>query len=367
MRLGRVFGFPIELNLSWFLIFALVALSLGAQYFPAAFAASATTYAITAIITAALFFASVLFHEISHSLVARAGGIAVTKVTLFVFGGVAEMEKEPDSPGKEFLMAAAGPAASFLLAGIFYGLGALSQLAGAGQAVYSSLVYLTGINVLVGVFNLLPGFPLDGGRVLRAALWRLSGDLLRATRWASRSGQVIGAAMIALGLAGVVTGNFASIWSVLIGWFLMTLAGATYRQEVMKSRLHRVTVDRIMSQPVVVASGTVTLDRAIDEYFLGGKHSRYPVEVDGRLVGIVNLQRVKAVPRDLWQTKTLADIAAGPAENFLAPADTPVDALLGRLLADDPGALLVERGGVLAGIVTRADALRALSVAGERS
>jgi Zn-dependent protease/CBS domain-containing protein len=356
LRIGRVFGIPLEVNPTWLIIFVLVALSLSFNYFPGEFPGRPTwVNAVSGIITALLFFASIVAHELSHSLVARTGGIKVEKVTLFMFGGVAQMEEEPVSPGGEFAMAIAGPLASLLLAAIFF----LSYLgmstAGVTDVIWAPFQYLAFINFWVALFNMLPGFPLDGGRVLRAALWALGGDQLKATLWASRAGQFIGYAMVGLAVLGVLQGSLDFIWFGLIGWFIAMLAEGSYRQQLLKATLQGVRVSAIMSPDPVVAPGSITLDELVEEYFLGGRHSRYPVESAGSIIGLISLSDVKRVPRDEWATTYVAESADRDLATLLVDADEPADSVIGRLSGAEPGALLVVADGRLVGVLTRAD------------
>ncbi len=356
LRLGRLFGIPLEINPTWLIIFVLISATLSFSYYPAAFPGRTPFVNLTSgILTALLFFASIVIHELSHSLVARTGGMKVKKVTLFLFGGVAQMEDEPASPMREFVMAAAGPLASFALAAIFYLGYVVSAASGVSDVLWAPLQYLALINFGVGVFNLLPGFPLDGGRVLRSLLWGLSGDHLKATLWASRSGQFIGYAMVALAVIGVVQGFFDLIWFGLIGWFIATLAEGAYRQQVVKSTLEGVEVRSIMSPDPMVAPATITLDRLAEEYFLGGRHSRYPVELDGAIIGIVSLRDAKRVPREEWPVTHVSDVTDRDLARLVVDADTPVESVLERLSGEEPGALLVVENGKVIGIVTRTD------------
>lgn len=355
-RLGRLFGIPLEINPTWLIIFVLVALTLSFTYFPGQFPGRAPwVNTVSGVITAILFFASIVVHELSHSLVARTGGIKVEKVTLFVFGGVAQMEEEPAGPGREFFMAIAGPIASLMLAALFY-LGYLAMDAvGITDIVWAPFQYLAVINFWVALFNMLPGFPLDGGRVLRAGLWALSGDQLKATRWASRSGQFIGYTMVAFAVLGVLQGSLDFIWFGLIGWFIAMIAEASYRQQLVKATLEGVRVEAIMSPDPVVAPGSITLEQLVEEYFLGGRHSRYPVESAGSIIGLISLSDVKGVPRDEWASTYVAEVADRDLERLLVDADEPAESVFPRLAGPGPGALLVVGDGRLVGVVTRAD------------
>jgi Zn-dependent protease/predicted transcriptional regulator len=360
LRLGRLFGIPVEVNVSWLLVFVLVASSLAFNYFAVFPEQPLWLNILIAVVSSILFFASVVLHEMSHSLVARAGGTRVRKITLFVFGGVAQMEDEPESPGREFVMALAGPAMSVAIAIVSFGAWLVLAVAGAWPALLGVLEYLWVINLGVAVFNLLPGFPLDGGRLLRAVLWRITGDVLKATRWAAMAGRFIGYALMAFALVGVVMGNFGLIWLALIGWFLTTMAEGSYRTQLARSRLHEVSVASQMSAPAIVAPGDISLQAMADDYFLGGRHSKYPVVLDGRLVGLLDMGELKRVPRALWPETRVADVMRRDVGDLIVGPEEHVDAVLGRLGGDGPGALLVISGGRLVGVITKTDVMRAL-------
>ncbi|MFC2144748.1 site-2 protease family protein, partial [Actinomycetota bacterium] len=222
-KLFKVFGIEIRLDFSWFIVFALFAYYFGFNYFPAVLPdANKGIIAVVTIITVLLFFTSVLIHEISHSLVAKSKGTPVERIILFLFGGMAQIEKEPETPMGEFVMAIAGPAASFVLA-IFFGV--IWLLTGQYEIIREPVRYLTIINILLGVFNMLPGFPLDGGRVLRSIIWKVTDNLKKATLIASITGRVIGFLIIAVGIFFFFTGNFLNgVWLAFIGWFLQSSA-----------------------------------------------------------------------------------------------------------------------------------------------
>jgi Zn-dependent protease/predicted transcriptional regulator len=368
LRIGRFFGIPVELNLSWVLIFLLIAGTLSFGYFPSipAFRQLPIAASIAAgVITAILFFASVLLHELSHSLVARALGIKIERVTLFLFGGVAQMSEEPSTPRDEFAMAIAGPGMSILLAAVSFALWILLYLAGVSPALWEPLKYLSFINLALGIINLLPGFPLDGGRVLRALLWWASKDLLKATRWATWAGQFWGWSFVVVGILGFLGvlpaySPFDFLWIGVIGWFLVVLAGASWRQQLMQSRLTRVTVDSIASRPAVVVPGDATVDEIVVEHIIGGRHSKYPVATGGRLVGILSLNHAKAVRREDWGATTAAQLAEGDLGIIVIAYDATIEDALQRLAPDHPGMLVVDRNGMLDGVVTRHDVLAEL-------
>ena len=364
IKIGRFFGIPIEINPTWFIIFVLVAASLAFSQFPSDPRLQGwgqAGYLLAGIVSALLFFASIVFHELSHSLVAKAEGLKIERVTLFMFGGVAQMTEEPRTAGAEFRMAVAGPASSLVLAGVFFGLETLTRALSGPSWIWGPLAYLASVNLAVAVFNLLPGFPLDGGRVLRSILWQVTGDQLKATRWAARSGQVIGYSMVALAVFGVLQGNLGLIWFGLIGWFIAVLADSAYKRQVAMSRISGLTVRSAMSPSPTLAPGEITLEQLAHDYVLGGQHSRYPVILDGQVIGLVSLSRVKQVPREQWGALKVADIADRDIAALVIEADAPLESALPRLAGEWPGALLVLQQGHLVGILTRSDLVRILS------
>ncbi len=360
VRIGRVFGIPVEVNLSWFIIFALLTFSLSTTVFPSldeAGGASALLLTAVGMVTALLFFASILAHEIAHSLVAKAQGAEVSRITLFLFGGVAQIDDEPRTPGREFLMAAAGPAMSLVIAAVCSVVHAVAVTRGLPWWAWAPPQYLASINLLVAVFNLLPGFPLDGGRVLRSVLWALTGDVAKATRWASRSGQAIGWTMVFFATMGVIRGQSNMIWLGLVGWFIASLAGQSYRQQLLRSRTEGVPVSSIMTPSPQYVPGEISLEQLVQQYFLGGRHSRYPVIFEGSIVGLVSLPDVKRIPREDWPFTQTIDVAQRNLTELVVAHDAEVSSVLRQLSAERPGGLLIVKDGRLAGIVTRADVL----------
>lgn len=271
------------------------------------------------------------------------------------------MDDEPRSPLREFFMAAAGPAMSLLLAAIAFLGYAITAGQGAAWWIWAPLEYLAVINLAVAVFNLLPGFPLDGGRVLRSILWGITHDLLKATRWATRVGQFIGWFMVVWAVLGVLNGRADLIWFGLIGWFIASLAGSAYRQQLLKSRAEGVAVGEVMTAEPEYVPGDITLDRLVNEHFIARRHTRYPVMSDGSIVGMVTLPAVKAVDRSDWPFVTTLEVTDRDIKNLMVPFDASIMSVLPRLAADRPGALLVVRDGRMVGIVTRSDLVALLS------
>lgn len=369
VRIGRVFGIPVEVNLSWFVIFGLLTFSLSTVVFASleeAQGASPVLLTVVGMLTSLAFFGSILAHELCHSLVARASGGSVDKITLFIFGGVAQIDEEPKTPGKEFLMAAAGPAMSLVIAAVCSVAVVATTVSGLPWWTWGPLRYLASINFLVAVFNLLPGFPLDGGRVLRSVLWAATGDVVKATKWASRVGQALGWAMVFFAVTGVLQGRTNLIWLGLVGWFLASLAGQAYRQQVLRSRTEGVPVSSIMTPSPDHVPGEISVEQLVQQYFLGGQHSRYPVQLDGSIVGLVSLPDVKRIPRDDWPLVRTIDVTERDIAALVVEHDAQVSEVLNRLSGDRPGAQLVVRDGRLVGIVTRADVIALLERTGER-
>lgn len=362
-RIGKIFGIPFEINLSWIVIFGLVAVALATSYYPAvpgAQGAPAWLLGVLGVGTALLFFASILAHEVSHAVVTKLEGGNVEKITLFIFGGVAQIEEEPRSPGRELLMASVGPGMSIFIAGLAYLAWVLTS-ATSPWWVSAPLQYLAGINLFVGVFNLLPGFPLDGGRVLHSILWAATGDNSKSTRWAARAGQVIGWSMVVLALFGVLGGQAELIWFGLVGWFIAWLAGASYRQEVVQSRLSGVAIERVMTPHPEYVDGDISVETLAHDHMLGRQHSRYPVIQGGAIIGVVSLVDVKSIAREDWPFRQVADVTDRDLATLSVDASLPVVKALPRLAADRTGALLVVRDGHLVGIVTRSDIMDVLN------
>jgi Zn-dependent protease len=304
--IGKAFGISLRLHYSWFFIFALVTWSLAAVYFPATHPEWSLSLKIGAgLLASLLFFGSVLFHELMHSLVSIRQGTQIQSITLFFLGGVSEMTGEPKTAGDEFRMAAAGPFSSLVLGGLFLGIyfalrSATSEAAQFGAAISS---YLGLINILLGVFNLIPGFPLDGGRVLRSLIWWRSRNLQGATKIASNIGRVIGFLFIFGGIGLAFTGNlFNGIWLVLIGWFLETAASGSYRQMLLQDMLKGHTASEVMSRDCMVVPPDITVERLVNEHILSSGRRCFPVVSGGHTEGLVTLGNVRSIPRDARKT-----------------------------------------------------------------
>lgn len=327
LTIARVWGIPISVHASWLLVFALVAASLAAGYFPFHHPEwGAPTRWLLGAVTSLAFFASVLVHELGHSRIALRNGLPIRGITLFVFGGVAQIGSEPGSPGVEFRIAIAGPLTSLAIAALFGGIGAV---AGSAPVVSEPALWLARINLVVALFNLLPGFPLDGGRVLRAAVWASTGSFDRGNRAASRAGEVLALALIGFGTFRAIGGDFAGgIWMALIGWFLHSAVLAGRTQTALRDLLRNATVGQAMARDCPSIAPGLTLERLVRDEVLGAGRRCFVITEDGKLRGLLTLHEVKGVPRDRWDHVTVDDVMQ-PAEALatVAPGETLLKAL----------------------------------------
>jgi Zn-dependent protease len=373
-KIGRIFGIEIDIDWSWLFIFFLIAWNLStvfSQLHPEW--GSGLAWGI-AIIAALLFFTSVLLHELAHSLVARSQGIPVRSITLFLFGGVSNIQREPTSPRAEFLITIVGPITSFILGIILSALagvsaasidtvtGSAGEIAGLGPLA-AMLLWLGSINILLAIFNLIPGFPLDGGRILRSILWAITGNLRRATRWASGVGQLIAWLFILAGIMMVFgtqipflgSGLINGLWLAFIGWFLNSASVQSYRQVVIQDILHGVPVSRLMrSNPPTVLS-TIPISSLVHDHIMGTDDYAFPVVDDGRLTGMVTLADVRTAPRPAWDTTTVRDIMTPVDKLVVADPEDDADDAWNRLMSRDVQQLPVVRAGQLAGLFRRRD------------
>lgn len=361
VTLFTLFGFTIRVDMSWAFLAVLIAWSLAEGFFPAYYTGlPKLVYWWMGLGGVVGLFISIVLHELSHSLVARQFGIPIHGITLFIFGGVAEMEEEPLNPGAEFLMAVAGPVTSLVLAALFYGLSAGSEALNSSAPVIAVTRYLAFLNALLATFNLLPAFPLDGGRVLRAALWRWKGDLRQATRISCHIGSGFGVVLVALGIFQVLTGNFlAGIWWSLIGLFLRGAATASYRQLMARRALHGVPVRALMiDKPISVMPG-LTIRELLDHYIYTYHFDMFPVTRDSHLVGCVQTRQIKEVPRERWDSVTVGEIAEKCSpENTVSANDDAVNALAKMQRAGASRLMVVDSEQQLIGIITLKDMLK---------
>ncbi|MEU1684818.1 site-2 protease family protein [Micromonospora sp. NPDC005707] len=361
-RLGRIAGVPVGVNWSVLVIFVLIAWALSASQFPRAYPGhSAVAYWAAGLAAAVVFFLGLLAHEVAHAVVAKRNGIEVEGITLWLFGGVSELKGEARDPGAELRIAGVGPLVSLII-GLFFGaIAVLLAVAGSHGLLLGALSWLAGINVLLAIFNVLPAAPLDGGRVLRAAVWKATGDRTKAAVVAARAGWVLGALLIGLGLWQFLAGSgVGGLWLALIGWFLIGASTMEERQARMGSALRGIRVAEVMTPQPQTASGEMTVADFVDHYLFAYRHSALPLTEEGRPIGLVTLDRVRGIPADRRAATTLAEVSCRADELVLATPDEQLSDLLPRLSACADGRALVVTDQRLVGIVSPSDISRAV-------
>ena len=367
-RLLRLFGIDILVHWSWLAIFSLLTWWLAQGFFKDEYEGWTAGQRWGAAVAAALtFFISILLHELAHSLVAKREGLQVKNITLFIFGGVSSLGSEPRTPGQEFRVAIVGPLVSFLLAFVFGVATAVAFLSGAENSPPAAVaLYLTFINFAVGVFNMLPGYPLDGGRVLRAGLWARGRNLLTATRRASMAGTFISFGLIAFGVVSILLGNFiGGAWFIVIGWFLRNVSEASYQQLLSRSTLEGTKVADLVNRSFEAAPPDVSLSALVNEHMLAGGQRCVPIVVAAELLGLVTMRDLKRVPREEWES-TSAFRAMTPREKLHGvDAREDIEAALEIMARENVNQLPVMEFGGFVGFVTRADVLRLMQVRSE--
>jgi len=354
IALGRVAGIPIRLDSSWFLIFALVTWTLAAGYYPAEFAGwPAWQYWLMGAVTAILFFMSVLLHELSHSLVARRFGTSVLSITLFVFGGVSRLAGRTTGATNELLIAAVGPGSSLLLALLFW---AVEPALHGAAPMLALAKYLAYINLMLGVFNLIPGFPLDGGRVFRAIVWGVTRDAHRATRVAGAVGRVIGYVFVLIGVWQILHGNLVNgLWISFIGWFLENAAMSEMQGEAILEMLAGHTVSEAMRRTYVSVPAGRTLQQLVDDHVLAHGHRSFVVERDGRTLGLLTLHQITKRPRASWPALSVEDVMIPKSEVRTTKPDADLRGALEQMDRDGVNQLPVTDDGRALGMLSRED------------
>ena len=357
VKLFSISGFEIKIDPSWLLIASLITWSLSQHYFPSVLPGHSTqTYVFVALTATLLFFASLILHELAHSLVARKMGVPVERITLFMFGGVAEMKAEPTSAKAEFWIALAGPVMSFVLAFGFWTLGKIIGLAVADSAVGEVVTYLAMINLMLAIFNLLPAFPLDGGRVLRAYLWNRGGDILKATETASKAGAVLAYALMFLGLVFLFQGAIVvGLWQILLGGFVLVAARSGYQQQLARSVFEGLVVGTLMNRSPVVASPDMRLSDFVNQILLHDRVNFVPVIENGVLLGHMDQALLAGIDRENWISTRVGDVFEGLDPATTVSPDTPVQDLLARIAETGQRKFLVTGDNRLLGVVTLAD------------
>ncbi|RCJ28437.1 peptidase [Nostoc minutum NIES-26] len=356
-RLGSIFGFEIRIDLSWLLIFFLVLWTLSAGLFPEDYPGLANaTYFVMGLVATLLFFASLLAHELSHSFVARAKGIPVEGITLFIFGGVSRTRMDAETPGDEFQIAGVGPLTSVVLAALFGLIWYVSKNTGWSVVVTGIASYLASINLVLAIFNMLPGFPLDGGRVFRSIIWKYTGDREKATKIASTGGKWLGYLLIALGFWQLFNSSVLSgLWFILIGWFLYNAAEASYEEVLLRTSLKGVRAQEIMTPYPETVSPNLTLQELVDKYFLSRRYQSFPVTQNSHPVGIVTLNQIKDIPREEWIYQTVRDIMIPTDNGVTARPEEQMSQVLQKMQNSGVRRVLVTQNGLLKGIITAND------------
>jgi len=357
-RVARIFGIEVRVDSSWAVIALLITYSM---YLRVAFLyrdLSGGAAVGLAVLATVLFFGSVLTHELAHALVSQARGIRVQDITLFLFGGATRARVESRGPGDEFLIAVVGPLTSLLLAGLFW----LIDVVGRGvlsTPVAGMFGYLGWVNLLLAAFNLVPGFPLDGGRLLRSAIWKATGSFGRATRIASLAGQGVGWLLVAAGVASLLAGNLAGgIWFAFIGWFLVQAARSSYQDLQLRDLLRGVEAEDVMAGNLLRVPPELTVQDAVDDYFMRYDHGAFPVDEQGRTIGLLTMRGVRRVPRDQWLTRRVREVMVPLDDQVAVAPHARMDQVLGKLQDGEAGRVLVVQRGEVVGIITPSDLSR---------
>lgn len=369
IKLGRVFGVQIGLQYSWFVIALLITLSLAGHLGQTNPDWPRGVIWLLALVTAGFFFAALIAHELAHAAVAKGRGLPVRSITLFALGGVAQIEKEATDPKTEFWMGIVGPIASALIGAAFLGLAAALGWAPADTPrtpLLAMLVWLGYINIGLAAFNMIPGFPLDGGRVLRAILWWTTGDARRSTRIAAAVGQIVAFGFIVLGISRFFAGaGIGGLWIAFIGWFLMEASRASQVQLETSETLRGVRVGDVMARDCPVVEGSVSVQALVEEHVFRTGQRCHIVADRGAIVGLITPHEVKRVHRDRWPRTTVAEAMRPLSELRTVSPDTPALAALETMVAEDVNQLPVVSGGRLEGIVSRAHVLQLLKTRAE--
>ncbi len=360
----RLFGLDVRIDPSWLLIAALITWSLWQHVFPASLPGqSQTTYAVMAFVAMFMFFASLLLHELAHALMGRRFGVETRTITLFLFGGVAELEEEPARATDELWIAFAGPAMSLALSAIFAAMGSMASFFPASGLVVAVLNYLALINLILALFNLLPAFPLDGGRVLRAVLWRRSGDVLSATEAAARLGSLLAYGLMGLGVLSLFHGGLVgAFWQIFLGFFVLAAARSSVEAQRIKTLLGEKTVAELLTPTPVVTTPHATLAELVNQVMLGNRVSFVPVVEQGVLLGHIDSVVLASIDREHWADTHVGDVFVDLAHSAIVAPTMPVTDLFGRIAETGQRKFLVVEDAKLVGVITLADLGRYLAL-----
>lgn len=360
IKVARLFGIDIEVDLSWFIVFFLFSYTLSVNYFPQELPdLEENIYRLLGIGVTLVVFASVLVHELAHSLVAVAEGIPISKITLFIFGGVAQMKREPDNPRSELRITLVGPLSSIILAAAF---GITFLLLPVGQPLTEAARFLARVNLVVGIINLIPAFPLDGGRVLRAILWMWKDNLLYATRTSVLAGSLF--AFFAMGMGFVIllaAGSIWGLWYIFLGWLLYQAGQSSLGQVAIKESLMGIKIAEVMSREVVTVPPDLSISQLVEKFY-HYKYGAFPVTEESRLQGLVTLNQVKEVARDRWEEVTVQDIMTPRYKcAVMGPEEDAVQVML-KMASEGVGRVLVVENNQLVGILSRTDVMRLINM-----
>ncbi|MGQ9631951.1 MAG: site-2 protease family protein [bacterium] len=363
-KMGTLMSIPIRVDFSWFAALALFTWSLAGSYFPKDLPGQPPiSYWALGFTASLILFLSVVLHELGHSWVATRNGLSIRRITLFIFGGVAQISDEPKSAIAEFKIAIAGPIVSLSLGALFLGMNFAARTAGGIRWFVALTGYLAWANFFLGAANMIPAFPLDGGRVLRALIWHITQNMRRATRYAATAGKFFAFLIIAFGFVMMFRGNFlGGLWYIFIGWFLQQGAEASYQQLLVRDAFSGVKVRDIMTSNILSLSADISLADAVDKYFLTHTYNCYPVMDGDRFIGVLPLKRVKRVPKEEWPLRSVRDVATPLGDlQTVDPTDDINDALRSIVRAN-VGTVYVVRDGHLVGIVSRGDIFKAMQI-----
>jgi Zn-dependent protease len=364
VKLFSLFGFEVRLDASWIILAILVAWSLSVGLFPVHFTGLSTeTYWIMGVVGALGLFLSIIVHEMAHSLVARKYGMPMKGITLFIFGGMAEMGDEATSPKGEFLMAIVGPISSFAIALVFYGIYVSGKGGGWPTPVNGVIGYLAMINAILGAFNLIPAFPLDGGRVLRAVLWNVKENIRWATRISSEIGAAFGIVLIVLGVFSIFGGNFlGGMWWALIGMFLNGAARASYQQLVNRKALEGEPLERFINKNPVTVDPSLSLQDLVDNYVYKHNFKMFPVVKGDALKGCISTKEIKGIPREQWESKRVEEVTVPCSDKNSISSQVDATKALATMNQSNQSRLMVVENNRLIGIITLKDMLKFLSL-----
>ncbi|MFC1560018.1 site-2 protease family protein [Candidatus Margulisiibacteriota bacterium] len=365
IHIGTILGIPIDINYTWFIIFGLVTWTLASAAFPySAPGQPAILYWASAFITALIFFSCLLLHELSHAYIALKNNLPIKGITLFIFGGIAHMGEEPSNPKTEFKMAIAGPITSFTLSAIFWILFALFNSMGVHRIILTATFYLAYINLAIVIFNMIPGFPLDGGRVLRSVLWSHFNDIKKATRIASGFGRGFAFFLMGVGFFYLFLGALLQgIWLIFIGLFLQEAAESSYQHVLLQKALTGTKVKDIMTKTVITVNEDMPLDLVIDNYFFKFRFTSFPViSPTESLSGLITLHDVKEIPKEKWNTKYVRDVMLPLNSDLVIAPNSEIMEALTQMVRNKVGRLIVVEDHNLIGFISQRDVMRLFEV-----